>query len=57
MKPSELNEIYLFKVNVLEAMGEYKKAIKFMSKKTVDKIIIDDVRKHEYLSRLYLKNN
>jgi len=38
-------------------MGEFKKAIKFMSKKTVDKIICDDVRKHETLSRLYLKNN
>lgn len=57
LKPSELNEIYLFKVQVLEKMGEFKKAIKFMSKKTVDKIICDDVRKHETLSRLYLKNN
>lgn len=57
LKPAELNEIYLFKVKVLETMGEYKKAIKFMTKKSVDKIICDEVRKYEILSRLYLKNN
>ena len=57
LKPAELNEIYLFKVKVLESMGEYKKAIKFMTKKSVDKIICDEVRKYEILSRLYLKNN
>jgi tetratricopeptide (TPR) repeat protein len=57
LKPCELNEIYLFKVHVLETMQEYKKGIKFMTKKTTDKIICDEIRKNEILARLYFKNN
>jgi hypothetical protein len=41
----------------LETKQEYKKAIKFMTKKTTDKIICDEIRKNEILARLYLKNN
>jgi peptide alpha-N-acetyltransferase len=54
LKPHEISELYLFKVNILIEMGENKKAIKFMTKKTTDKAIMDDVRKNEILVKLYL---
>ena len=57
LKPSELNELYLFKAMVMEKKGDTKKTIKFMTKKTIDKVICDDLRKYEMLFRLYLKNN
>jgi tetratricopeptide (TPR) repeat protein len=57
LKPSELNELYLFKALVLEKKGDNKKAIKFLTKKTTDKIVCDEIRKNEVLSRLYLNNN
>ena len=57
LKPHEVSELYLFKVNILIEMGENKKAIKFMTKKTTEKAIMDDVRKNEILVKLYLQNN
>lgn len=57
LKPHEMSEIYLFKVNILVEMGENKKAIKFITKKTSEKAIMDDVRKNEILANLYLQNN
>ena len=57
LKPHEISELYLFKVNILIEMGENKKAVKFMTKKTSEKSIMDDVRKNEILAKLYLQNN
>ena len=57
LKPHEVSELYLFKCNILIEMGEKKKAIKFMSKKTTEKAILDDVRKNEILAKLYASNN
>ena len=57
LKPHEISELYLFKANILIEMGEPKKAIKFMTKKTTEKAIMDDVRKNEVLAKLYLQNN
>ena len=57
LKPAEMNELYLFKAHILETQGEYKKAIKFMTKKTYDKAICDEIRKNETLARLYMNNN
>lgn len=52
-KPQEKNEIYLFKAKILEDMGDWKAGIKFLTKKSVEKIILDDVRKNEFLSKFY----
>jgi len=38
-------------------MGENKKAIKFLTKRKNDLMIVDDVRKNEMLARLYAANN
>jgi hypothetical protein len=57
MKPHEVSELYLFKVTILMEMGDVKKAIKFMTKKTTEKAIMDDVHKNEILAKLFLKNN
>ena len=57
LKPHELSEIYIFKCNILIEMGDIKKAIKFMTKKTTEKAIMDDVRKNELLAHLYMQNN
>jgi hypothetical protein len=37
LKPFEFSEFLLFKIKVLEEKGEVKKAIKYMTKKTIDK--------------------
>jgi len=35
-------------------MGQPKKAIKFMTKKKNEQLILDDVRRNEALARLYV---
>ena len=35
MKPFELNEFYLLRARAHEALGEHKKAIKFLTKKSI----------------------
>ena len=52
-KPQEKNEIWLFKAKILEDMGDWKAGIKFLTKKSVEKIILDDVRKNEFLAKFY----
>lgn len=54
-KPHEKNEIYLFKAKILEDSKDYKAGIKFLTKKSVEKIILDDVRKYQFLSKFYFK--
>jgi hypothetical protein len=34
-------------------MGDWKAGIKFLTKKSVEKIILDDVRKNEFLAKFY----
>lgn len=57
LKPHEVSELYLFKCNILFEMGDIKKAIKFMVKKTTEKAILDEVRKNELLAKMYSQNN
>lgn len=55
-KPQERNEIYLFKAKILEDSQDWKAGIKFLTKKSVEKIILDDVRKNEFLAKFYCKH-
>lgn len=52
---NELNELFLFRVKIFEAMGEYKKGIKFVLK--YKHFIVDDPRRNECLAEMYMKNN
>ena len=54
-KPTELCELYFIKAAIYEDKGEVKQAIKFMTKKSITKALIDDVRRNEILTRLYMK--
>jgi len=53
-KLNELNELYLFRVKIFEAMGDCKKGVKFILKYKI--FIVDDVRRNEALVRMYLVN-
>jgi hypothetical protein len=55
LKLHELNELFLFRVKIFEAMGEYKKGIKFVLK--YRNFIVDDPRRNECLADMYMKNN
>jgi len=55
-KPHEKNEIYLFKAKILEDQKDWKAGIKFLTKKSVEKIVLDDVRKNEFLSKFYFNH-
>lgn len=54
LAPPELCEFYLMKANAFVAEGERKKAIKFITKKSIMVHIIDDVRRNELLASLYV---
>mmetsp|Transcript_16311 Transcript_16311/g.25210 ORF Transcript_16311/g.25210 Transcript_16311/m.25210 type:complete len:627 (+) Transcript_16311:395-2275(+) len=54
LKPYEISEIYLFKVKIMEAMGDLKGAVKYLTKKKVSNIILDEFRKNEELARLQI---
>ena len=57
LKPYELCELNLFKVKLFMVQGKNKEAIKYMTKKSIDKTILDDTRKNEILAKLYMGNN
>lgn len=52
LKKHERNEVTFFEVRILEALGEYKKAIDLLSRKGV---VANQIAQHETLSRLYFK--
>lgn len=55
LKAHEVNELYLFRTNLLEKAEGAKKAIKFITKQK--KFIKDETRYLETITRLYLSNN
>lgn len=54
-KPYEICELHLFRAHLHEKNGDLRKAIRYIEKKS--KAIVDQVRRAETLTGLYLRNN
>ena len=55
LKGNEINELFIFRTNLIEQNDGPKKAIKFILKNK--KYILDETRYLEMIVKLYLKNN